>query len=428
MFEVDKLILIIIGTLVCFSWVFKYPNRIAKYFFFFMILLYLIYSGIGGALKDVSDEYLIFYFIFTICISLGIRFGLKVVKSSSYTSWIRWDNYLDYFINYKAKNIIIIYYCIKLLDLIFPEFKLLNLLYPPTPDLAAVMDVRYNALENSSVVSTILLFMSQLLYPFFLLALFKYRKQTLKLSLIVLGTYYINYCQEGYLGRGSMLEALIIIIAFTYFYRPKLGKYIIISSAILLPLLLIFLVQYSIKRIGGEVDNISAGDAIETLLSQESGYPRHFSEILKLRKHYMFNFLIWLFTMPLPGIFRGSIDVQFNAIFSELMLGIPRGAKGFYILLPGIVGESIFIFGKYLFWLNGLIYGSIIGISYKLLSTHKQLFGILIVVMIDCAYIANRGGLVSAVPFIFKILVYFYIILFLLKGQYYNKLKNILLK
>lgn len=387
-----------------------------------MALTYLIYSGIGGAMKDVTSTYIGYYIIFTASISLGILLGLNSTKRNYRNSkWEEWNSFLNYFIESKSIKIISIYYVIILLDLIVPEFKLLNLIHPPSPDLRSVFDARYNGPEETYVTTSLLTFARQLLYPFFLLSLYKYRYKTIKLTFLVLGTYYIPYCGTGYIGRGSMLEALIIIMGFTYVFRPKLGKKLIIVGIVSLPLLIIFLVQYSITRIGGTANDISVSEASEILFSQEGGYPKHFSQILKMSNHPTLNYIIWLLTMPLPGIFRGGIDVKFNVIFSEYMLGVARGDTGFFILLPGLVGESVFLCGKNLFFFNGLLYGYLIGFLYKTLTKHKQLFGILIVAIIDLSYVANRGGLVSAIPFVLKILIYFYLILLYYKYSYNKK-------
>ncbi len=270
--------------------------------------------------------------------------------------------------------------------------------------------------EEEGIITKLTSTLTIIIYPFYLLSLYKYAKKTLRLSVIVVMTYYIQYCASAYLGRGSIFEAILIIIAFTYFSRPRLGKIILISSALLIPLLLVFFVQYSITRIGGTAGSMSYSEAFGTLLEQESGYPKHFSRILSHDSgNYIFNFLIWLFTMPLPGIFRGGMDVHFAAIFSENMLGITRGSQGFFILLPGVVGESVFLMGQNLFWINGLIYGFLMGVVYRLLTRYPQLLGIIIVTAIDFCYKTNRAGLFGGLPWVLKILFYFLIILMIVK-------------
>lgn len=414
----SALLVIIIGfTLVSFSWLLKYHSNSIKFYFLFFVIVYCIYSGIGGALINVSNDYIFYYVVFTICLSLGIYIGLNTIKSSKHGKrWVDWDLFLTRFCNAYSSRIIILYYSLILVDLIVPENKLMNIIHPPQPDVLSMLDARYSGNE-SNIITSIINNIRIISYPFFLLSLYKYREKSFRLCIIILGTYYLTYCKDGYIGRGSMLEALIIIVIFTYAFRPKLKKIILIASVCIIPSITIFLVNYSVTRIGGSAENISAIEAISVLISQECSYPQYFKAILQNTNDYALNYLLWLFTMPLPGFFRGGIDANFNALFSEFMLGIPRTSNGFFILLPGVVGESVFLFGKYLFWINGLLYGLIMGWTYRILSKHSQLFGLLIASAICFGYTINRGGMASGIPFILKVLCYFYLLLVIVKNK-----------
>lgn len=431
MYIVDTLLYIVFGTLIVFLWLFTKTDSLAKCFFGLFILTYLVYSGIGGALEDANPSYVVYYFIFSIFVSLGIFWSFRIVKSTTknrkYLSWFR---FFDYFIDKYATKIIIAYFILNLSSLVYPEFKLLNLISPPAPDVISMLGERYNGGETN-IISSIINGLNNLIYPFFLFSFYKYRKNTLALSFIIFFNYYIEYCANSYIGRGTLMTGLIIVGAFTYFYRPKLGKRLLYAAIFVIPFLLTFLVQYSITRIGGSATDISASDALETLMSQEGSYPLHFTQILNSSGDYTLNYLVWLFTMPLPGFFRGGLDANFNAIISEYLLGMNRTDRGFFILLPGIVGESVFLMGKSLFWVNGLIYGFLMGACYKVLSRYPQLFGLLVSAAICFGYTMNRGGLSSGIPLILKIFVYFTIIMWIVKQKnsqkvtmYYNSVKN----
>lgn len=413
MFNSWTLFYIVLFTTIIFSWLFRYKDKKARIFFLFFAGMYLIYSGIGGALDDVDSSYVFYYVVFTLFISIGVFIGLKS-KHKNKVPQKDWSFFLDYFINKYATYIITLYYIICISTLIYPENKIMNLISPPRPDVIAMLVERYQE-DGPDTFTQIINLIKQIIYPFFIFSLYKYRSQILKLSIIVVGTYYIQYCQNSYLGRGSMLEAALIILAFSYFYVPKIRKPLLISIIVLLPTIIIFLVQYSLTRIGGTVSDVGFAESFETLIRQESGYPLHFDNIMDMETKYRLNFLVWLFTIPLPGFFRFGIDANFNALFSEELLHINRESYGFYILLPGIVGESVFLMGKYLFWINGLFYGWLMGITYRILARYPQLFGILVIAAIDFGYVSNRGGLSSGLPFILKILVYFYFILLLIK-------------
>lgn len=415
MFESLRLFLIIFGTTLIFLWLFTYRDKKARIFFLFFAMMYLLYSGIGGALEGVTPIYTTYYFVFTCCISFGIYVGLKQ-KCGQKDLNSSWSNFLDYFLDRYAKKIIIFYYLLLLSQLIYPENKLMHLIAPPSPDVLSILRERYQG-DGADLFTIVISQIQTIFYPFFLLSLYLYRKKTIKLALIVLGTYYINYCISAYLGRGSMMQALLIVLAFTYFYQPKIGKIILICSIVLFPTLVIFLVQYSVTRLGGTAESISGMDAVGEILKQESEYPLHFERILGLQAKYRLNFLIWLFTMPLPGVFRGGIDANLTALLSEDLLGMSRDSRGFYILLPGVVGESVFLLGQNLYWLNGILYGWLMGKTYRVLSKYQQLFGVLIVAALCFGYTTNRAGVFSGFPFVLKVLLYFYFILLFLKRK-----------
>lgn len=377
--------------------------------------MYILYSGIGGALITVSSVYKYYYFIFSICISIGIYYGLHAVQKRNAENRKLWSEYLTYFIDNYADKIIISYYICSIVPLLYPEFRLQLLLSPPAPDVLGMLKEKFGGGEEENIIVSVISGIRGLIFPLYLLSLYKYREKFVKLSIIILIPYYIKYCATAYMGRSDMLEAMILILGVVYFEKPKLGKRIVLAAALFMPALLIFFVKYSIERIGGTADNISTLDAVETLLEQESNYPLHFKEVLHLQGTHFFNYLVWLTTMPLPGIFRGGIDVHFAAMFSEDILGITRTDKGFYILLPGVVGESVYLLGKNLFWVNGLIYGYVMGFVTRILLRYPQLICIAIYVAIDFGYVTNRAGFFGGFPFIGKILLYAFIFLWFLR-------------
>lgn len=413
-FITSRLITIVITTLLLFSWILYVKERGVMIFFTFFIALYLLYSGIGGALIYVSSQYQHYYIVFTTCISIGLFLGLKRIKNDRLPRRKSWSCFLEIFIKKYANIIIILYFLCQLFPLLYPTFRLINIINPPQPDIANFLFERYNNNQEDFVLSVISL-ISTTLFPFYLLSLYKFRRKTLILSLLVVIPYYIQYCDIGYLGRGSMLYAIILITGITYYARPNLRKAIVIICVVAIPTLIIFFVQYSLVRMGEITGTLSFEEAFTTLLEQESGYPLHFDEVLLWQGDHIVSYLVWLFTMPFPGFVRGGLDVNFNALFTEDLLGISRTTKGFYIVLPGIVGESVYLLGKHLFWINGLLYGFLMGVVYKILMRYPQLICILLYSAIDFGYVTNRGGFASGFPFVGKILVYFFLILYFFK-------------
>lgn len=410
MFDVDKLIFIIAVTIIIFLFSFKFKTIQGAFYFGLFIVLYLLYNGIGGALLDAPNEYLGFYFIFTIAISVGCLIGVKQYHPVNEQKVIEWKEYFNLINEKYYKQIIVTYFVLLFIGLVYPENKLMNLLNPPTPDVIGQLLERYDGVEKTTALTSIIQLLKLFVYPFFLITLYKFRKKVVILAVLVVLPAYITYAQDEYIGRGSMLECIIMFAFIVYLENKRLRMLIIASIIIFVPTLVVFFVDYSVVRVGGDELIGNFGDAYDMLLWQECHYPERFDELLAIRNHPTTNYIIWLFTLPFPGFFRGGIDANFNAIFSEEMIGINRGDRGFFIMLPGLVGESVFVFGEKLYWLNGLLTGLLMGYLFKFFKKYPQAIGLFTVIAIDFAYTFCRGGMTSGLTFIGKSIVWFFII------------------
>lgn len=121
----------------------------------------------------------------------------------------------------------------------------------------------------------------------------------------------------------------------------------------------------------------------------------------------------------------GSLsDFRINDIISTYILGTSRGDRGFYIVLPGLIGESIFLFGKSFFWLHGLFLGLVSSFVLKLFvyirsSVFLQTYFVFLI-----TYQLNRGGVASFLPIVVNQFILFYIVLFIVifsKSKYIIK-------
>ena len=208
---------------------------------------------------------------------------------------------------------------------------------------------------------------------------------------------------------------LIIYFVAIYFYNPGYRKRIIRILVIGVPLLAILLSFYTFLRRGAEVD-VSVIDAIKLLLFQETSYPAHFVEIKKMTDHSdLFNdYIQWLTTLPLPGFLKDtSKDYFFNAIFTERLYGIVRDTQDFYILLPGVVNEGLFIFGTFLYPLHAIILGIFVGCAYRIVSSKDEFF-LFLYISVFLSSLTARAGTVSAYPVYLKDLLIYEILIFML--------------
>jgi hypothetical protein len=104
------------------------------------------------------------------------------------------------------------------------------------------------------------------------------------------------------------------------------------------------------------------------------------------------------------------IVFELNKNISETLLGIPTDDQYFFILLPGILGESIYIYSIYFYMFHAIFIGFLFALILRLFkNNHKYYFyqSYLIVLM---TYYTSRGGIVSSLPLIINgnILVLFF--------------------
>jgi hypothetical protein len=420
MFNIPQFIGIILGTLLVFSWIFflrkHWENKIA---YLIIVSFILLYSGIGGSLKQVSKEYVIYYFIYIFILSFSLYLFKGKDKKTHYVD----SNKLNGFIERYAQHIILLYIFLHILDLCVPSFVLYRIFNPPSPDVIAALKESLQHLKQTNFIASTNYYILQLLTPFYLVCLYKYRHKIIWFLSFIFIVLYLIYCRDGYIGRGTILLYLILCLYISLKYNPKLRKWVIITCILLTPTLIIFFVNYSRLRLGAEATTIGFGDAFELLLYQETSLPSFFEKYKNSSGELFTSYLHWLISLPLPGFLKFSdSDWAFNAILSEKVLAIPRTANDFSIVLSGVVGESIFIFGKYFFWLHAIIYGLIISKSFSFLEKYDCLTFLYIYTALILGYYIARGGTVSGYPFILKHLLLFYIFTYIY-NRYRFKLK-----
>lgn len=217
-----------------------------------------------------------------------------------------------------------------------------------------------------------------------------------------------------------MIPLVIILLVLYEKISPKKRKILIVGVTFALPVFCYLFVQFSSLRIGGTFEQISFTDSMQIIFGQEISYPTQFNDYRNLRSDVdIMDYIMWVILLPLPGFLKfGYGDPQINLKFTMLVSGLDPTMATFSICLPGMVGESLFVFGKYLFPLHAIIYAIIITILIKFLSkadAYKYLFFYVLTVF---SYNICRGGTASAYSFAFK---QFLIFLFFI---YYLKRKN----
>lgn len=158
---------------------------------------------------------------------------------------------------------------------------------------------------------------------------------------------------------------------------------------------------------------------------QEIAYPLHFSSYIRKSGKLITDYILWIILLPLPGFLKfGYGDPQINLKFTELVTGMSPSDMGFSICLPGLVGESIFIFGDYLFPIHAIIMAYIISKLANYLKNYSAYRYLFFYVMLVFSYYINRGGTMSAYSFAFKQFIILILAIYFIKQKYHKTFRN----
>lgn len=381
----------------------------------FALVGFFFYSGLAAATVEAPDYLLVSYCIFGAALLLGFSSGalffaslserivcFSMKKIEGYDSSSLWKLFLALF------------FALHVLKLAFPEFKLWMVFAPPAPDIKswflARMEVEPHAFTKAVDYAQILL------TPFFYWSLYALRR---KIGLVV-GVLFLNlyfgYVFDGYLGRGKFVFTLIVLSVFIWSVRPRLRVWLVIVMMSLFPVLLIALQAYSSIRLGLDFRPVALFEAAEYIYLSEfsflinTGVPLIESgETADLSKYFG-----WLVSLPIPGFLKSGIDVTLiNYEISEIVLNKTVGQAGFYVVLPGLLGESYYIYGSNFYWLHGIFLGVVLSVYTALLGRVKQFIAIYAYVIAVFFYTLNRGGVASSLPLIVNGFLLFFVYVFL---------------
>lgn len=392
-------ITLLLITLASFWWVFSLKDSLRKFFYLILAVFIYIYCGlgIGYATKSYLD-YEVYYSIYVILLS----FFLKIFCKSDIKMRIR--NNINSFSTRNSTLIFLIYFGMTLIPMI-SSGEIGLLLNPPSVDLTHITEA--NDFEKNTF-SGIFDSLKNFVVPFVYLALYKYRDRPLIVILFLLLVNYIDYCQNAYIGRGTILAIILYIAIYLYHYFPRIRKGVVISALSSVPIIVIFFVTYLSLRMGLSVDNLSFGDSLQALVESESYYYSFYYDITG-EATYLFNYFVWFIMLPLPGFLKVfDINMNFNALFSAHVSGMSLGDIG-SITLPGLVNESLFIFGKYLFFMHAILLAWVISVFYNSLKRNEANFFVIIHTMITLCMFLPRGGTSGPYSGAIKILFIFFL-------------------
>lgn len=409
-FDYLRLIIIVVATVLAYLLA-SYKFKTQKKTLLLLCFTFLgIYSGIGGALIDTDPGYTYFYVSYLLILSLTIKLSSIKVDYSKNS-----DN-LTSFVNKNANKLLLFYFILILITFVYPELKIKNLISPPPPMLSGFDFEEEGNNYGGGAISSILYLLRTFMLPFFYIGLYKYKNKPAKVILFLLVDLYLIYCKSGYVGRGTILQTLIICFFVVYFRLSKQArKRIIIAVAAVSPLALFGFYRYSLIRMGTDVSGETLSQAIEILFGQEIGYPQHYNYYIKLNNYHIGDYLSWFVLLPLPGFLKFGYGEYFlNREFSMEVLGLDASNSSFFIVLPGVVGEGVYVFGPYFFWIHAVILGVFIRFVLDTLNSNEIFSFFYLYCVVGFSFMIARAGTISVYPikmksFLIIVIVFYFV-------------------
>ncbi|MGB4298178.1 MAG: hypothetical protein WBK32_00900 [Candidatus Saccharicenans sp.] len=389
------------------------------------ILGFCFYSGIGAAYNDVPCYYRIFYFGFLIAFACAyIIFRQLLKKLNIPTEYLFERSLISLDRRIPSPVVIAIYMVFCVVPLIYPELKLGYLISPPHPDLNTYFFRRWQT-QSITFIEALANYAQILLVPFFYIALFRYRNRIKKLIIITVFLLYIGYVRQGgYIGRSDVLIAMGTIWIAIWADNPKSRRALAVITVMALPFVLAVFYYYSIIRIGGDPKGIKPLEAALLNIQEEISLPPSIAVPLieSGARVDMGDYVKWICTLPLPKFFFGRTKIaEINYEISEVVLSVPRGEAGYNIVLPGLVGESVYVYGKYFFWVHAVFIAFIAAFLMWLIGRVPHTLFLKSFIVMTFAYHMNRGGISGPLAILINSFLLFYLYLLV---TYLRKFKD----
>lgn len=389
MYDINWLlfVFILIITSIIFSlFYFREKKTNRKFLYIFITVSIFIYSGIGMSYNDIEDEYIYKYFIFLFCLllTISIVFKFRDKKQNLLNKIEDFNNIVDYELsrycgvyNLLSIGFILTYF----IYLLVPVVRISLLWNPPLPSIVGILDKRdlLSQIPILSVADTI----NTLLLPFFLIKIYilinKNKGKKIKATILIIIWLYLDYLRLEYWGRNDMTRYSIFLLLVIFAFKK--GKIIfkkrhIIFTAFCLFITIPFFVWYEFFRLGVSAYEISFSDSLLRFLRSEAYYPKYYSQIEKFSGVIKpINYILWIVFLPFPSVIWASKpSLAINTIFSELLLGISRGMRGYNVLLPSLLGESFMVWGMHFYWIHAIIIGFLIAVIIAFYENSKLLY------------------------------------------------------
>lgn len=354
-----------------------------------------IYSGIGICYEKVNKVYLIYYIIFLASIAITYTFlvtnNTRILLNTNRKYKFRCIDDVNFWSSKNTKIIfkyvVCLYVGLRILSLIYPVNRLSNfsLAFNSENNLANLNGT------NASFIGVI----STWIQPLYLIGLYYVCTKVKQVAFFLGLDQLVTLITTGYLSRYRII-VIIIICLFLFFNDDLNDKYIslskkrkriVFSLLILMPIVIYVMLTMMELRISG-----SATFTISDLITSEIGYPLQYDKIFCMAPiSTASDFFLQLLDSFVPIIPTPIYHMDLNVDFSIRYLGYGLDVSWFSVMLPSVLGESVLIFGKYLFWIHGIVIGCLCALIYKVVRENKCVV-ILFYHYLTCILTTGRAG------------------------------------
>ena len=428
-FDVGIFLVITLLTLIIVTFASRKCDIEKRLVIYMLGLSVYIYSGIGISLKNVDNIYSVHYCFLLICLfasirffsseRINIKFGKKSFNNIKYTEQL--EEIIDR--NTTLIRIIGIAFIVSMfIPVIYPVNRLADMF-----NLSAFTSIGIHMrrqLYQDNIIVKICNNITLIAQPFFFIFLYELiEKKKHKIGIVIILLWILlEFGQLNYLSRYEMIVYFLFLVMYIIIARTgeiRLDTKWTIAVGIIALFSLPMLVNFTEIRLGRTGTNLSILEAMKSLIESECNYPLYYQSCVENAGIISpLIYILWIIFLPIPSLLWPSKPaIKVSYIFTSLITGVSSvSSVGYYNVLPSILGEAFLIFGRWMFWFEGIILGFIIGIYFKLFLKSKKL-SLLTIYMVLMLSTIGRGGSQSYIPVIVNGSFYFWLWLRISKSR-----------
>jgi hypothetical protein len=378
-----------------------------------LLVGFFLYSGIATSDVTTPSFFLFCYVVFSACIILGFAVGLTGFARLGRAVGEFASPQISIISRSPTSNYLIAFFIIlHISTLIFPDFRLHLLLSPPAPDMRLWFSGQLSV--DRSADFSLLHYATTLFTPFYYVALFSLRRDPIKLISVLTLIDYLRYVDQSYIGRSEIFFDTTFVFIVLWTEHRSLRWLLTLGAVAVAPIAATGFYAYSMLRLGVGLENIDLTGAAYRLIESEFTFLiRAGMPLIDSAQHAdLGRYLAWILTLPIPGFLKGGIDVaRINYEMSTIVLGRGISDPNFYVLLPGLLAESIYLFGDTFFFLHAIFVGIAAAFFCRLCERVPCMSTLFTYVAILFFYNLNRGGISSLLPSVVNEFLVFYLFL-----------------